>query len=140
MKKLVLQKSCSSKQNSQHCFVEDMLRTEFREFSSIFVPRNEIPSCFLLCRTEFREFASIFVPWYRILSIFSPLRNGSERNSESFLFRGTAGTNQLFRLFRLPRNNFLSDIANPSCDPFLLLCPLRNSSSSCRQTQERPVS
>ncbi len=32
---------------------------------------------------EFREFASILVPWHRIPS--------SERNSESFLFRGTAG-------------------------------------------------
>ncbi len=43
--------------------------------------------------TEFREFS---VPWNR---------------------RNSAGTNQLFRLFRLPWNNFLSKIVNPSCNP-----------------------
>jgi hypothetical protein len=41
--------------------------------------------------TEFRDFASILVPWYRIPSFLQPLWNNSERNSESFLFRGTAG-------------------------------------------------
>jgi hypothetical protein len=76
---------------------------------------------------------------------FSALQNGSELNSENFLFRGaagippeqtccsaeqpefrrnkpvvprnsrnSAGTNLLFRLFRLPRNYFLSEIANPN--------------------------
>jgi hypothetical protein len=71
-------------------------------------------------RTEFRAFASNFVPWYRIPSIFSSAeRFGAEfrefpvpRNS-----RNSAGTNQLFRLFRLPRNIFfLSEIANPNGD------------------------
>ncbi len=38
--------------------------------------------------TGFWEFA--FFPWYRIPSIFL-FRNGSEQNSESFLFRGTSG-------------------------------------------------
>ncbi len=48
---------------------------------------------------------------------FSPLRNGSERNSENFLFRGTAGippeqTNcSVYSVFR--RIIFLSEIANP---------------------------
>jgi hypothetical protein len=94
---------------------------------------------------------------------FCPLRNGSERNSESFLFRGmvqseiprvcfcfcsivqnwgaffssaerfgtefrefyvsrngrnSAGTNQLFRLFRLPRNTFF--VGN--CQPYSRPC------------------
>ncbi len=71
------------------------------------VPANRIDSMFLseTCfGMELREFASIFVPWYRTPRFFSSAerfrtefpefsvpRNGSERNSESFLFRGTAG-------------------------------------------------
>jgi hypothetical protein len=86
-------------------FVREMLPngTEFREFASIFfLPRNEIPSIFLLCvtvrngilrdfcsaewfRTEFREFASIFVHGTEFRAFFS----SAERNSEGFLFRGT---------------------------------------------------
>ncbi len=50
------------------------------------------------CGTEFREFSF-------------------PRNS-----RNSAGTNQLFRLFRLPRNNFLSEIVNTS--PRLLVLSL----------------
>jgi hypothetical protein len=89
--------------------------TAFQDLASIFVPRNGIPSCFSSAewfRTEFREFASIFVPRNGIPSFFpcrgivrnkiprvcfyfcstvqnsghfSLPRNGSERNSESFL-------------------------------------------------------
>jgi hypothetical protein len=77
--------------SSETCF-----GTIFREFASIFVPRNGIPSCFLFCgmvrsrspsvccyfcstkrNSELfplprngSEFASIFVPQYRIQSIF----------------------------------------------------------------------
>jgi hypothetical protein len=107
-----------------------------------FFLRNGIPSIFLLCgtvrngipkvffsaewfRTEFREFASIFVPWYRIPNIFllcGTVQNGIPidvpRNS-----RNSAGTDQLFRLFRLLQNSFLSEIANPS---------VPNSNYSCR--------
>jgi hypothetical protein len=49
---------------------------------------------------------------------FSPLRNGSERNSESFLFRGTAGMPpeqsncSVYSVFR--GIIFLSEIANPT--------------------------
>ncbi len=70
-------------------------------------------------RTEFREFSSIFVPRYRIQSSFSSAEwFGTEfwefsvpRNS-----RNSAGTSQMFRLFCLPQNNFLSKIANPTED------------------------
>ncbi len=119
---------------------------DFREFASIFIPRNEIPSCFSSAQEfwrevwelasilvprygipscflfhwgfgrEFREFASIFVSTERNSELFSLPRKGSERNSESFLFCGTAGipseNNNLFRLFRVPRNYFLSEIPN----------------------------
>ncbi len=67
--------------------------TEFREFASIFVPQNGIPSCFLPC-------------------------NGLEQNSESFLFHGTAGvppeqTN--FSIYSVFRGIiFLSEVVNPT--------------------------
>jgi hypothetical protein len=59
-------KSCPSKQNRQHVFVRDILR-------------NGIPRVCLFC---------IFFSKEQNSEHFSPLRNGSERNSESFLFRG----------------------------------------------------
>jgi hypothetical protein len=94
---------------------------EFREFFSIFVPRNGIPSCFLFrgivlsripsvcfyfCSTERNselfslprngsernsESLLLFCCIVHNSEHFSPLRNCSERNFESFLFRGTAG-------------------------------------------------
>jgi hypothetical protein len=53
-------------------------------------PANRIDSLFLseTCfRTEFKEFASIFFHGTEFRA-FSPPRTGSERKSESFLFRG----------------------------------------------------
>ncbi len=94
---------------------------QFQVFASIFVPRNRIPSCFLFrgmvqkgifCR----GFASKFVPRYRIPIIFplcGMIRNGFPRVFCSKEQPDSAGTNQLFHIFRLPRNNFLSEIANP---------------------------
>jgi hypothetical protein len=69
---------------------------EFREYASIFVPRNGIPSCFLFPG------------------------KGSERNSAGFCSaenRNSVGNKHLFRLFRLPRNYFLSEIPNPTPTP-----------------------
>ncbi len=132
-KQLVYTKSCSSKRNWQHSFVRDMLRngiprngseligTEFQVFAYIFVPRNGIPSCFL-----FRGTVQIRIPSVCILFCFmaknsehfSPLRNGSERNSENFLFRGTAGIPpeqincSVYSVFR--GIIFLSEIDNPN--------------------------
>jgi hypothetical protein len=74
----------SSKQNRQHFFVKDMLRTEFREFS-FFVPRNEIPSCFLfrgMVQNRIPRVCFYFCSMYRILSIFLlcvTVRNGIPR-------------------------------------------------------------
>ncbi len=148
MKKLVLQKILLQQTELSSCFfVRDMLRNGipkvcfsfcFTELNSellsltrngseqnskcllLFAPRNRIPSCVLSAewfRTEFREFASTLFQG-REFGAFSPLRNGSEWNSESFLFRGTAGippeqTNySVYSIFR--GIIFMSEIANPS--------------------------
>ncbi len=121
--------------------------TEFRQFSFIFFPRNEIPSCFLfrwrirkgilrvffyfcihrkefrvvfssaeVIGRKFREFASFFVQWNGIPSCFlfrGRVRNGIPRLSVPRNSRNSVGNNHLFRLFRLPRNYFLSEIPNP---------------------------
>ncbi len=67
--------------------------TELREFISIFGPRNGIPSCFL-----FR----------------GRVRNGIPRFSLPRNNRNSVENNLLFRLFRFPRNFFLSEIHNPT--------------------------
>jgi hypothetical protein len=86
---------------SETCF-----GTEFRAFASIFSHGTESREFFFFAErfgTEFREFS---VP-----------RNGSERDSESFLFHGTAGippeqTNcSVYSVFR--GQIFLSEISNP---------------------------
>jgi hypothetical protein len=120
-------KSCCSKQNRQLSLFlsKTCFGTEFREFVSIFFPRNGIPSIFLLCgtvrnriprvfcsaewfNTEFREIASIFLPWYRIPSILllcGTVRNGIPRVSVPRNSRNSAGTN-------------LSEIANTKTETF----------------------
>ncbi len=88
--------------------------------------QNGIPSvCFYFCSTErnftlffFRRMVQTGIPrvcFYNCSMAqnskhFSPLRNGSEGNSESFLFCGIAGILPV----HLPRTNFLSEIANYS--------------------------
>jgi hypothetical protein len=79
--------------------------TELWEFDSIFVLRNGIPSYFL-----FR----------------GRVRNGIQRFSVPRNNRNSVGNNHLFRLFRLPRNYFLSEIPNPNQEVYDL--PM---SSSC---------
>ncbi len=93
--------------------------TEFREFASISVPRNGIPSCFLFRWKVWKGIPRVcFYSWStgRNSELFSRLRKGSERNSENFLFRGTAGipseiticyVNSVFRVII-----FLSEILN----------------------------
>ncbi len=114
--------------------------TEFRQFASIFFPRNGIPSCFLfrwrirkgilrvffyfcirgkefrvvfssaeVFGREFREFASIFVQRNEIPSCFlfrGRVQNGIQWFSVPRNSRNSVGNNHLFRLFRLPRNYF----------------------------------
>jgi hypothetical protein len=92
------------------------VRTDFREFASIFVPQYRNPSVFLLCRMVRNGILRVcFFFCSTVLNSkhFSPLKNGSERNSESFLFRVEQPEFQLFYLFRHPRNNFF--VAN--CQP-----------------------
>ncbi len=134
-------KSCSSKLN---VFVRDSLG----EFASSFVPRNGIPSCFLLSgmfRNRIPSVCFYFCSTEWNTELFSLPQNSSEWNPASlllFLFRGTefrvffssaerfgtefkefsfarnsrnsARTNQLFRLFHLPRHNFF--VGN--CQPY----------------------
>ncbi len=67
---------------------------EFREFASILVSRNGIPSCFLFCwrvRKGIPRVCSYFCSTERNSELFSLPLKSSERNSESFLFCGTAG-------------------------------------------------
>jgi hypothetical protein len=67
--------------------------TEFREFASIFVPQNGIPSCFLFLWRVRKGVPRVFFYFYSTewnSELFSIPRKGSERNSESFLFRGRA--------------------------------------------------
>ncbi len=66
--------------------------TEFRDYASIFVPRNEIPSCFL-----FR----------------GRVRNGIPRGSVPRNSWNSVGKKQLFRLFCLPRNYFFVGNSQP---------------------------
>jgi hypothetical protein len=68
--------------------------------------------------TELCEFASIFgsrngIPGYFLFS--GKVRNGIPRFSAPQNNRNSVGNNHLFRLFRLPRNYFLSEIPNPRC-------------------------
>jgi hypothetical protein len=124
MKIFFYRKSCSIANRTDRVFLyETYFGREFQEFASIFVPRNGIPSCFF-----FRGIVQNGIPrvFFYLCSMlqnsehFSPLRNGSEQNSESFLFRGTHGTLpeqtncSVYSVFR--RIIFLSEIANPNCN------------------------
>ncbi len=105
--------------------------TEFREFSSIFVPWNGISSCVLFrrrVRNRLWEFASIFVLRKGIPSYFlfrGRVRNGIPRFSVPRNNRNSVGNNHLFRLFRLPRNYFFVGNSQPHWLP-MLLAPVVN--------------
>jgi hypothetical protein len=98
-----------------------MVRNGIQKIAPIFVTRNEIPSIFLfrgMVRNKILRVCFYFHSTVENSEHFSLPRNGSERNSESFLFRGTAGippeqTNcSGYSVFR--GIFFLSEIANPS--------------------------
>jgi hypothetical protein len=62
--------------------------TEFRKFASIFVPRNEVPSCFLfhgMVRNGILRICFYFCYMERNSEHFSLPRNDSKWNSESLL-------------------------------------------------------
>ncbi len=87
---------------------------------SYFLPRNGIPSCFL-CLTSVRNGITWVCFYFCSTECNSELfylpRKGSKRNSESFLFRGTAGIPSEIKSFfqYIPSSSefFLSEIPNP---------------------------
>ncbi len=94
---------------------------EFLEFASIFVPRNGIPSCFLFRWRVQKGIPRVcFYFWStgRNSELFSPPRKGSKRNSDNFLFGGTAGIPSEVTNYSV--NSvfggiiFLSEIPNPT--------------------------
>ncbi len=108
--KILLQQTCfwrrhALEQNSESFMLRKEIPrvscfgTEFWEFASIFVPRNRIPSCILfrgMVRNRIPSVQNGIPRVYFCSTVQNPeqffgLRNGLERNSESFLFRGTAG-------------------------------------------------
>jgi hypothetical protein len=98
-----------------------MARNRIREIALIFVTRNGIPSICLfrgMVRNIIPKVCFYFCSTVENSEHFSLPRNGSELNSESFLFRGTAEippeqTNcSVYSVFR--GVIFLSEIANPS--------------------------
>ncbi len=129
MKKICFTKNLLQQTELTACFLRRHPSEQNSELLSL--PQNGSEQNFkclliLFQGTEFRVVFSSTV-WFRrnserLLLIFSivqnsnhfyRLQNGSEWNSESFLFCGTAETNQLFRLFRLPRNNFFVGNCQP---------------------------
>jgi hypothetical protein len=86
---------CSTRNGIPSCFSSAAwFGTEFRQFVSIFVPRNGIPSCFLFrgrVRNRIPRVCFYFCSTERNSELFSLPWKVSERNSERFLFRGTAG-------------------------------------------------
>ncbi len=112
----------STRNGIPSCFSStEWFGTEFRQFVSIFVPRNGIPSCFLFrerIQNRIPRACSYFCSTERNSELFSLPRKGSERNSERFLFRGTAGIPSemiicsVYSVFR--GIIFLSEITNPT--------------------------
>ena len=102
-------------------FSAEWFRTEFREFASIFVPRNGIPSCFFFrCSVRKGIQRDIF---YFLLNgtefrvLFSSAE-GFGTEFRDFLFRGTAGIPSeitLCSVYSVFRGIiFMSEIPNPS--------------------------
>jgi hypothetical protein len=88
-------------------FSAEWFGTEFQVFASIVVPRKGIPSCFLFrgkVQNRITRVCFYFCSLVQNSEHFSPLQNGSERNSEFSVprnSRNSARTNQLLHLFRL---------------------------------------
>jgi hypothetical protein len=100
---------------------EGVGREVFRKFTIIHGPRNGIPSCFLfrgMVRNEIPRVLLQFCSTVRNSEHFSLPRNGFGTEFRDFCIprnsRNSVGINQLFRLFRLPRNNFF--VGN--CQPY----------------------
>jgi hypothetical protein len=92
--------------------------TEFQELAYIFVKQIGIPSIFLfrgMVRNGIPRVCLYFCSTVHNSEHFPLPRNGSEWNSESFLFCGTAGIPQeQTNSFVYPIRFFLSKMANPA--------------------------
>ncbi len=113
-KNSVLQKSCSSKHNWELVFVREILLNGILRVcfsTSIFAPRNGIPSCFFfhgMVRNRIPSVCFYFCSMERNSELFSLLWNGSEWNSDSlllFLFHGTE-----FRAFLSSAERFGTEV------------------------------
>jgi hypothetical protein len=93
--------------------------TEFREFATISVLRNGIPSYFLFrgrVRNGIPRACFYFDPRNGIPSCFlfrGRVRNGIPRISVPRNSRNSVGNKHLFRRFRLPRNYFFVGNSQP---------------------------
>ncbi len=134
-KKLVLQKLLPANKIDSIFLFKTCFGTEFGEFAYIFYPWNGLSSIFLLCgtiRNGIREFSVIWngSEWNSeslLLflfhdTVFWAFFSSAEQFGTEFrgIFvprngQNSAGTNQLFCLFRLLFNNFL--VGN--CQPYL---------------------
>jgi hypothetical protein len=83
-----------------------MVRNRIPNGCFYFVPRNGIPSCFF-----FRGMVQNGIPSTFLLC--RTVQNGNQEFSVLRNSRNSAGTNQLFRLFSLPRNNFFVGNCQP---------------------------
>ncbi len=94
---------------------------EFLEFASIFVPRNGIPSWLISLPLKGSEGNSeslllFLVHWTEFRVVFSSAEGfGTEFREFSVLrnSRNSVGSNQLFRQFRIPWNNFFVGNSQP---------------------------
>ncbi len=100
------------------------------QFAFILVPRNGIPSCVLFRRRVRNRIMGVcffFVSWNGIPSCFlfrGRVRNGIPRCCVPRNNRNSVGNNHSFRLFRLPRNNFLVGNCQPYLQGVIKICRL----------------
>ena len=114
----------NSKQNWQHYFVGDVLRNGVPS-SCLFhgMVRNRIPSISLYFYSTERNSERLLLVLFlgtEFRAFFSSAEQFGTEFREFFVprnSRNSAGTNKLFRLFRLPRNNFF--VGN--CQPYLCI-------------------
>ncbi len=104
-------------------FSAEWFGTEFREFASIFVPRNGIPSCFLF-RWSVRKGIQRDIFYFLLngteFRVLFSSAEGFGTEFRDFLFRGTAGIPSeitLCSVYSAFRGIiFLSEIPNPNSD------------------------
>ncbi len=103
-----------------------------RVVACISVPLNGIPSCFLFrWRVQKGRLCFYFCSAEQNSEWFSLLRKGSERNSENFLFRGTAGI--LSEITTCSVNSADVNFCNQRAHLWVWICPTYKQFDSYRQ-------